>query len=85
MYVLRTEHYFTLGPAGPGHVDERQNIFRRIAWPKPRARCGCCCSRCGKKAVALKAKHAHASGVAQSSSATGPFPPNDWLNGGAPV
>jgi len=29
MYVLQTECYFTVGPAGPGHVDERQNIFRR--------------------------------------------------------
>ena len=29
MYVLKTECYFTLAPAGPGHVDERRNIFRR--------------------------------------------------------
>jgi len=35
--------------------------------------------------VALKAEHAHASGVAQSSSATGPAPPNEWLNGGVAV
>jgi hypothetical protein len=29
MYVPETECYFTLGPAGPGHVDEGQNILRR--------------------------------------------------------
>jgi hypothetical protein len=29
MYVLKTECHFTFDPAGPGHVDGRQNIFRR--------------------------------------------------------
>ena len=29
MYVLKTECHFTHGPAGPGHADEGQNIFRR--------------------------------------------------------
>ena len=33
MYVLKTACYFTLGAAGPGHVDERQNIFRRSPGP----------------------------------------------------
>jgi hypothetical protein len=31
MYVPRNEYYITLGPAGVlGHVEERQNIFRRL-------------------------------------------------------
>ena len=85
MYVLKTECHFTFDPADPGLVDERQNIFRRLPGLRTAHWLRICCSRCGKKAVALKAKHAHASGVAQSSGATGPFPPNDWLNGGAPV
>jgi hypothetical protein len=97
MYVLKTECYFTLGAAGPGHLDERRNIFRRPPGLRRARWLRMCCSRCGKKAafssrdsgaettkpgregnaragsalVELKAKHAHASRVAQSSGATG--------------
>jgi hypothetical protein len=45
MYVLKTERSFTLGPAGPGHVREKQNIFRRSSGLH---RAAAACSSCGK-------------------------------------